>query len=372
MKKAALKKAIFAIVLIAAVLLGFVFFDETDTSGAKLKHLATLRLPVNAKTLAWHPDSKRLAAGGWSGMLTVWDAEKGTLIRDMRQPNNAEIGGVQYSYDGKFLAVGKSFPRRGDAYLNLFDADTLNPIDELKSPKSPKVKENEKVGLRSLSIDPSTSRRIALPSYLTEFEPIIFDLDAESGDRVLKLPETSDYGRQVAFTPDGRVVAVGRMHCLIEFYDSANGAPLGSLTAFEDIWWLRAMRFSPDGKYLVAASNTGMRITGFDEKTGRGRDDINREPIKMWDAKSLELVRTFDAGGRVAQSLDISADSRLLIAGLSKGYVDVWNLHSGKRIARFRPAKHHMLAMLSPDRKRLATSDTGTREIKIWEFIEKE
>ena len=336
----------------------------------RLKQERTLELPFNARTLAWHPDSKTLAAGGWSGMLTVWDALTGKLIRDLKQPNNAQIGEIQYSKDGKFLAVGKSMPGRKQAYLSIFDASTLQVIDKLESPKMLEG-ERANVSLRSLSIDPTTSRRIVLSSYVTGKDPVIFMTGNKITHAVtLSSPESLDNVQKVAFSPTGKLFAVGRLNSEIDFYSADTGQLVNSIAAFSSDWWLRAMTYSPDGNFIFAASNTGAGRGSLDRTTGTWLDRKNNEPIKMWDTQTLILVRTFDTRGQDIESLDTSPDGRLLFAGISNGQVIVWDVSSGVEFKRFKPSKNYTIVKVSPDGKHLATSDTGSTQVKIWSITQ--
>lgn len=151
----------------------------------------------------------------------------------------------------------------------------------------------------------------------------------------------------------------------LSLHSADNGQPITSFSAFDD-WVIEAMVFSNDGQFIFAGSNTGAGRGALDRSTGKWNDRVNTEPIKMWDAKSLHLVRTFDTEGRAVKSLDISPDGRYLFAGLSRGLVVVWNVTTGKEAYRFRPFKNFVILKLSPDCKRLAATDTGGTKVQIW------
>ncbi|MBS1155175.1 MAG: Protein kinase:G-protein beta repeat [Proteobacteria bacterium] len=331
----------------------------------RLTQTATIELPVNARTLAWHPNSKTLAAGGWSGMLTVWDTQTGKLIRDLRQPNNATLGEIQYSADGKFLAVGKLRAGSKQAYLSILDASSFQVIDKLESPK---MLEGERgnVSLESLSIDPITSKRIVLSGYTNGRDPVIFT-SGNSPQKLIQLsPDARYLAVKVSFSPTGRIIAVGRQNGVIDLYSAENGQLVKSFSVFDDIWWIRALNFSPDGRYIFVASNTGAGREWLDRTTGKWTIHKNNEPIKMWDVQTQSLIRTFDTQGRGIESLEITTDNRYLIAGLTKGFVAIWDVKTGAEIKRFRPSANSTIVKLSPDGKQFATSDTGSKKVKIW------
>jgi WD40 repeat protein len=351
-----------------AALVACLFTTSLSIAGdIRLTQTVTLKLPINARTLAWHPDSQTLAAGGWSGMLTVWDTQTGKLIRDLKQADNAQMGEIQYSKDGKLLAVGKSMPGRKQAYLSILDASTFQVIDKLESPK---MLEGSNTPLQSLSIDPTTSKRIALSSYINKRDPVIFTTGDAKNKLIQTSPESPNTVRKISFSPTGEIIAVGRLNSVIDIYSGENGQRVNSFSAFSDDWWIRAMIFSPDGKYIFVASNTGAEIGSLDKTTGKWLDRKNNEPIKMWDVQTQSLSRTFDTQGSDIESLDASSDGRHLFVGLSSGKVIIWDVKTGAEIKHFQPSQNYTIVKLSPDGKHLATSDTGSTEIKIWELIE--
>ncbi|MGB9494842.1 MAG: hypothetical protein WCA83_08570 [Azonexus sp.] len=328
----------------------------------RLTQTTTINLPANATAMAWHPTSKALAVGGWIGMFAVWDSETGRLIRNLEQAHRPVIGDMQYSKDGKYLASGKSMSWAIPPYLSIFDASTFQLVDTLAAPTLPK---KGIPPLYSLSFDPNNSKRIALSGYENGNAPVVFTIGSSADHLIRLVPEMRHTVEKVAFSPDGKTIAVGRANGELSLHSADNGERITSFSAFDD-WVVAAMIFSNDGQAIFAASNTGAGRGGLEPSTGKWNDRVNTEPIKMWDAKSLHLVQTFNTEGRAVKSLDTSPDGRYLFAGLSKGLIVAWNVMTGREAYRFRPFKNFVILKLSPDGKRLAAMDTGTTEIKIW------
>jgi WD40 repeat protein len=108
------------------------------------------------------------------------------------------------------------------------------------------------------------------------------------------------------------------------------------------------LRFSPDGEHLV----TG----GMDSD------------LKIWDARTGRLRRTFRGGGAPCLALDLSPDGTLVASANDPTAIRVWNLATGREVARL---DHHAsppsTLAFSPDGSRLAS---GGRDqiLIIWDI----
>lgn len=349
------------ITLLLVVFLGFTT-SIAKAEELRLTQVATIDLPSNATAMAWHPTSKALAVGGWVGMFGVWDTETGRLIRNLEQPHRPVIGDIQYSKDGKYLASGKSMSWAIPPYLNIFDASTFQLVDTLAAPTSPK---KGIPPLYSLSFDPSNSSRIVLSGYENGNDPVIFTIGNGTDHLIRLVPEIRRAVWKVVFSPDGKTVAVGRVNGELSLHAADSGERITSFSAFDN-WVIEALVFSNDGQYIFAASNTGAGQGALDRSTGKWNDRVNSEPIKMWNAKSLHLVRTFDTEGRAVKSLDISPNGRYLFAGLSKGLIVAWDVMTGREVYRFRPFKNFVILKLSPDGKQLGAADSSGTKVNVW------
>jgi len=62
-------------------------------------------------SIAFSPDGRMIATGGWDGIARLWDAETGVVLKKMRQPGffsstTSGIRSVAFSPDGETLAAG--------------------------------------------------------------------------------------------------------------------------------------------------------------------------------------------------------------------------------------------------------------------------
>jgi WD40 repeat protein len=61
------------------------------------------RLPISSWTLAFSPDGKLLAGGGWDNKIHLWETETGKEIQTLDEPQN-NLSQIAFSPDGKTLA----------------------------------------------------------------------------------------------------------------------------------------------------------------------------------------------------------------------------------------------------------------------------
>jgi WD40 repeat protein len=57
------------------------------------------------RSVAWSPDSKRLATGTRYGITKVWD-NNGDEVASLKGKHTGDVWGVAFSADGKLLAAG--------------------------------------------------------------------------------------------------------------------------------------------------------------------------------------------------------------------------------------------------------------------------
>ncbi|MDZ7618813.1 MAG: WD40 repeat domain-containing protein, partial [Patescibacteria group bacterium] len=157
------------------------------------------------------------------------------------------------------------------------------------------------------------------------------------------LPGTMEGIRALAFSPDGRRLAVVGFPAVVRVYDSESGRLEQELAASGGD--LRAVAFSPDGRQLAAA----------------GRDGT----VRIWCASDGTPLNELAAGSRRVRAMEYSADGALLATGDDGGVVRVWNPQTGSLTAEFapRPGRVMTLCFCGPDRLAVARS---TNEIEIW------
>jgi WD40 repeat protein len=156
------------------------------------------------------------------------------------------------------------------------------------------------------------------------------------------------HARAVAFSADGKYLVSGHRDHTVRLWDAETGALLRTFEGQGDE--VGSVAFSPDGQFILSAGSRGTTNDG----------------VLMWDARTGAIVRQFKvyesailppsmwssrAFGRGA--LKISADGRYLCAQSIDSKYTVWNFNSGTVLHR------STAAAISPDGRRLAVGTLG-------------
>jgi WD40 repeat protein len=172
--------------------------------------------------LAFSPDGQMLVMTGAGRTLTLWDLVA-NRARAAPELQKFSVRSIAMSPDGRTLAAGGM------------------TVDEKG------VLQQGQVRLYDLAREPVARRTV-----------LTFDRDVRGGDKPDERVMTCS---DVAFTPDGRVVAVG-MH-KIKTWDAATG---GELDAFDRGGGSSSDRLavSPDGRWLAITSPFGAGLSIVD------------------------------------------------------------------------------------------------------------
>lgn len=170
-------------------------------------------------------------------------------------------------------------------------------------------------------------------------------------------PAISGAPAAVAFSPDGKTAAIAFFdlyHNTVHLFDTGTGACVRTLQRWEEaISWTDAVAFSPDGKRVAAGSDSQIRIwnaqTGALESTCGAPRDYRARPLQLAftpDGKTLVSVIQEIGNGRTSGHL-----------------VVLWNADTGERLRTLVESPLLLAAALAADGKLLAVND-GTLTLR--------
>jgi WD40 repeat protein/tetratricopeptide (TPR) repeat protein len=320
--------------------------------------------------VAYSPDGRRLISGsGYDGTIHVWDAGTGQRLRTFR--NQRGVGErVVFSPDGQRLASAGSHwvNRQGNLQvlhgLTVWDLRTGEELLALGDPGDTQLG-----GLRDAAFSPD-GRRLAL--------------SGKRGVRVWETPDLADpitvnvedFVHGVAFSADGRLLAVGTLNGAVKIYDTGTGQERLTLKKPTSGNGVARLAFSGDGRRLVTAAGRDLlqlwdlrtgtevrrfRAVGFVALNGDGSRlacAVWDGRVLLWDAVRGEQVAAFAGFGNATRRLGFSADGRRLVAVSVRAETRVWDLQTLQPVPGPPPAADLPGSPnLSPDRRRGARWD---------------
>jgi WD40 repeat protein len=293
-------------------------------NAAQVRELIALQAHPNwVLSVAFSPDGARLASGGNSDAIRLWDAATGQLLGTF---------GDQYQFptslawlpDGTRLAVANY------TAIQVWDPVTGGLMREL---------EGHTDTIQSVAWSPDGTR-LASAGY----DGVVRLWDTATGAPLISLTGHTGQVADVAWSPDGtRLASAGWDDEVVRIWDTATGAQLSVLTD-ADFGAVLDLAFSPDGTMLAVGANLN---------------------LTLWDTRSWTRLREFDTG-LGADCVAWSPDGRLLATQSGAFDLSLWNPRTGEELSVLEG--HTSLIddlEWSPDGARLASASwDGT--VRLW------
>jgi WD40 repeat protein len=290
----------------------------------------------HVRSLAFSPDSNRLASGSTDGVIRIWDTHSGQL-RLTLSGHTREVNSLAWNSGGSRLAS----TGWNDMSLRIWDTTTGQATKIIQD-----------VGAEAVAWSPDDTRLATSGggSGIRIWNPV-------TGEVILSFPAGS--GREsVDWHPDGTHIAStsGYENDAPVISDASSGQLLQTLGSGVNMRRLFAIAWSPDGNYLASGGN--------DEK------------VRIWDVATGKLILAYRKHTSTVYDLAWSPDgSKIASAGeAGDSTIRIWDPMSGKTLSVQRNTRGAIPIFLgngfttvdwSPDGKWLAAGDRdGT--IRIW------
>jgi WD40 repeat protein/serine/threonine protein kinase len=298
------------------------------TEGEKLDEaVVTLRGHADSvNAVAFYPDQTWLATASTDGSIKLWDTQTWCELRTVRT-DFQQISALAISPLGDCMAVSgyKNQP------VVLLDSRSGESLKRLGDPS----------GGQGIAFS-ADGRRLAVSNQ----EGLVANFDVQSGDELSHLQTQDKYLYSVAFSPLSGLVACAGMGGSITIWDPTNRREIDDSPLLKHRGMIYSLAFSPDGRYLASG----------------GWDRV----MHMWDTTSWKHVdRVIDATAAM-QSIAFSPDGQYLAWGATDSTVKLLHRTTGDLLTLRGHLGYIRSVAFSSDGRLLASaSEDGTA--KIWQ-----
>lgn len=150
--------------------------------------------------------------------------------------------------------------------------------------------------------------------------------------------------KSVAFSPDGKMIALGSADSTVQLWSAATGE---CLQTFDDhTGWVNSVAFSPDGKTVVSASY---------DKT-----------VRLWLVATGECLKTLDGHTESVNSAAFSPDGKTIASASYDRTVRLWSAITGKYWQTLNGHTNCVYSVaFSPDGK-IVASGSDDKTVRLW------
>lgn len=274
--------------------------------------------------VAWSPDSRYLASGGFDGTAVIWEAAGGRALRTLAGHTDS-VTSVAFGPQGAVLATG-SF----DGTAKLWEASTGDELLTLSGHAD---------WVMGVAFHPD-SAWLATAS----FDGTAKLWDLRTGRELRSFEGHRGGVNAVAFSPDGRLLATASDDRTAKLWDVLSGEELRTFPGHGDA--VRTVAWSPDGAWLATGSN---------DRTAA-----------VWDAVTRRKVAWFPGQRGWVYGVAFSAEGRYLATGSGDKTVRLWEVEGEKPARSYAGHREGVNGVaFSPDGWSLASA-SDDRTVRVW------
>jgi WD40 repeat protein len=289
--------------------------------------------------LATSPDGKWLVSGGDDSQATIWDLATGEIVETL--PGNfGTIYAIAFSPDNEYLATANM-----TGTVKVWKVKDWSLEAALLNPEH---------HIRCVAFSPNGRWLASGGSDRT-----LVITDTRNWETALEKPDQDLWVEGVTFSPDG-----ANLYTVTGSWNPKDQPVASTLTAWRIAVVKDKLELEPIKKIAAHGGTTDNVVVTPDGRhvlTGGG-DGL----IKVWDAKTLALIRSIKLQGGVHRLHVLSSEPALVMVGEHSGGVSVWNLQTGLCLANYVGHSSHVFDVSATPNGRLLISAGEDDRILFW------
>jgi WD40 repeat protein len=287
-------------------------------------------------SLAFSPDQSTLAAAGQDGIVHLWNIATHQQVGTLTNGSGLGFTEVTFSPGGRILATAS-----GDGTIRIWDLATDREIGKpvTLTPRAPETSTSapgESVSIVDMAFSPDGK---LLATVGQNGSALLWDV---ATGRPAGTLAAGGAVNQVAFSPDGKLLATVTQNGVVLLWDVATGHRAGTLAAMGGA--VKQVAFSPDGATLATVSQNGA--------------------VLLYELASGRLASTLPAGSGATQAVFSPRGATLAIV-TRNGAVGLWNTATHRQEGAPLTGGGVTQEAFSPDGKFLALANTGST-VQLW------
>ena len=343
-------------ILVVATGIGIWIYDTTTYQEIALLTAHTSEV----KCLVFSPDGHILASGSEDGTILLW--HRSTGAQKVLTKSTESVSNLAFSPDGKTIASGS----RGT--IQFWDTITGEEKDALTGLPG---------YINNLSFSPDGKTIVSVT--WGDGEVCISNIITGNPQKTFTVRMT-DSVFSVAFSPNGKIVAIGNSDGNIYLSDLNTGKLIRKLTGHsEDV---QRVVFSQDGRTLASSSYLDETVRIWDVHTGEQKRKLtehtgdieglafspdgqtlassgsNDGTIRFWDFRTGDEKHAVTGHTDDIHSVAFNPDGQFVASGDEGGVIRFWDAETGRHLKTFKETNYDAWPLVfSLDGKTLAYAD---------------
>jgi hypothetical protein len=280
--------------------------------------------------VALSPDTSWVASGSFDGRVLLWHVDDGKVFGGIAMPPNdvgrrLNVSAMSVAKTVNVLAIGGE-----DGMVRLWNTDTWTP----KAAYQGHTRD-----ILALAFNPASDK---LVSSALDYTVLLRAADGSFEHR-LATPRLK-LCRSAAFSPNGKVVAVGADDGTVRIFDASAGSLLGTIDAH-------------------SAEVSGLAFAGKDDCLVSGSWDGS---VKWWDLKTSALLAEHSRhSGKVTS---ISAGLGVIASGSEDGTVDIADAETAEQIVRLEDNAYWVHCTAVAHDQPLVVAGAQDSAVRLWSY----